>query len=1023
MGGLIHSLAGVIVAVAVFSAALPRCGVAADSSAVLELFTDPPRQYSTAPLWVWNDMLTEQQIVSTLEDLAGQNVRQVFVHPRPGLMTPYLSPQWFRLWKVALEEAKRLDMNVWIYDENSYPSGFAGGLVPEAMPESRTCNLFIEPWEDVVAVFARGGDSYQCLTSKPDPGGADCLVAFLRWSKYSAWHGGRYYVNLLTPGVTEKFLEITLDPYARQFGDEFGKRVPGVFTDEPRLRSPSGLPWAKDLPEQFEKRWGYSLMENLPSLVRPVGDWKRVRHNYFQLVLELFLQRWARPYYRYCDKHNLLFTGHYWEHEWPRARSVPDSMAAEAWQHQPGIDILMNRYSEDVRAQFGNVRSVKEVSSVANQLGRKRVLCEAFGAGGWDLRFEDMKRIGDWLYVHGVNLLDEHLSFVTIRGARKRDHPQSFSYHEPWWDCYHVLASYFTRLSAVLSQGQQVNTILLLEPTTTAWMYQPDSSHRNHLESIGGQFQKMVVDFAKAQVEYDIGCENIIADHGAVEGARLRVGNRRYETVVLGPLTENLNGKTMELLEGFVEAGGKVLCCGEPPSLVDGVRSDRGKLLSRRANWRQVEPDDIAEMLSAESKDGFAIHISRGSGGILYHHRRQLDDGEILFLVNTSIDSAVAGVIQSPMRGIQKWDPRTGSVSPYKFSRAATGVEAEFDLPACGSLLLFLSREAGPAAGRDSTTTVELRPAGAIQIRRTQPNVLTLDYVDVSVGGETRKNIYFYEASKLVWQKHGFESNPWDSAVQFRDELISKKFPADSGFEATYRFRIEARVPEPLYIVIERSDLYTITCNGKPVSAQGGQWWLDKAFGKVDVTDAARVGENVVTIKACPMTMYHELEPAYVLGEFSLRPTERGFVIGPNVPLEVGPWNEQGCPFYASGVSYSQVFDVGRVKGKYVVSLGDWYGSVAKVAVNGKPAGCIYCRPWRLDVTDFIVEGENRIDVTVIGTLYNTLGPHHGNQPLGTAWPSMFRKAPQIGPPPGKDYQSIGYGLFRPFTLSNSRRR
>ena len=27
-------------------------------------------------------------------------------------------------------------MKVWIYDENSYPSGFAGGHVPDQMPES-----------------------------------------------------------------------------------------------------------------------------------------------------------------------------------------------------------------------------------------------------------------------------------------------------------------------------------------------------------------------------------------------------------------------------------------------------------------------------------------------------------------------------------------------------------------------------------------------------------------------------------------------------------------------------------------------------------------------------------------------------------------------------------------------------------------------------------------------------------------------------------------------------------------------
>jgi hypothetical protein len=109
-------------------------------------------------------------------------------------------------------------------------------------------------------------------------------------------------------------------------------------------------------------------------------------------------------------------------------------MAMYAWHQRPGIDCLMNQYAEHTHAQFGNIRMVKELSSIANQLGARRTLCETYGAGGWDLRFEDMKRIGDWLEVLGVNTINQHLSYVTIRGARKRDHPQSFSYHEPWWE-------------------------------------------------------------------------------------------------------------------------------------------------------------------------------------------------------------------------------------------------------------------------------------------------------------------------------------------------------------------------------------------------------------------------------------------------------------------------------------------------------------------------------------------------------------------------------------------------------------
>jgi hypothetical protein len=1025
----IFSVMRLVTVLAVVCMAIAGCRVeTVDSASVKALFANPSREYSTAPLWVWNDMLTEEQIISTLRSLTGQNVKQVFVHPRPGLMTPYLSDEWFRLWKVALKEAKRLDMNIWIYDENSYPSGFAGGFVPEAMPESRGKGLVFSNvkrvaklTDDVLGVFHLIDDGYENVTDKARKGQtlpeSSYVVVSVKLTDSSPWFGGKYYVDLLAPGVTDKFLEVTMEAYRREIGNEFGKRVPGVFTDEPHLGPAWNLHWTSDLPQAFEKRWGYSILDNLPSLVRPIGDWKRVRHNYFQVLLELFIERWAKPYYKYCERKSLEFTGHYWEHEWPNCKWVPDNMAMSAWQQRPGIDTLMNQYSEDAHAQFGNVRAVKELSSVANQLGRKRTLCEAYGAGGWDLRFEDMKRIGDWLYVLGVNTLDEHLSYITIRGARKRDHPQSFSYHEPWWEAYHIIASYFTRLSAALSQGEQVNTILFIEPTTTAWMYQADPNHNEYLSKIGEEFQKMVVASAKAQVEYDIGSEDIIARHGSVEGAMLKVGRRLYSTVVLPPLIENLNSKTMELVEAYLQGGGEVICCGVPPVLVDGIPSDWGKKVSQNPSWKQVKADVLATMLLSQANNGFAIRRSDDDKGILFHHRQRLDDGEILFLVNTSIDSTSCGEIESVMRGVERWHPETGMISNYPFNKERNGIKAKFELAPCGSLLLFLSKKARKSALPDLAKSLNIAAVGPLRIQRIGSNVLTLDYVDVTADGETKEKIYFYQASQFAFQKNGMERNPWDSAVQFCDELITKKFSPGSGFEATYRFRIEGRVPEPLYIVIERPDLYTITCNNIRVSATKDSWWLDKAFGKIDITSAAKVGENVITIKASPMTIYHELESAYVLGDFALKPVDSGFVIIPDIPLEPGRWDDQGYPFYAAGVSYTQNFDIQQRMGRYIVSLPAWYGSVAKVIVNGEPAGYIYRQPWECDVTKSVRAGTNVIEVVVIGTLRNTLGPHHGNQPLGSAWPSMFQSAPKTGPPPGVQYNTIGYGLFKAFEL------
>jgi hypothetical protein len=100
-----------------------------------------------------------------------------------------------------------------------------------------------------------------------------------------------------------------------------------------------------------------------------------------------------------------------------------------------------------------------------------------------------------------------------------------------------------------------------------------------------------------------------------------------------------------------------------------------------------------------------------------------------------------------------------------------------------------------------------------------------------------------------------------------------------------------------------------------------------------------------------------------------------------------------------------------------MVRLGEWLGSVAEVKVGGKSAGFIFRAPFELDITDFISAGQNTVSVTVFGTLKNTLGPHHNNPPLGTAWPGMFQKGPEGGYPPGSSYSIVGYGLFQDFKL------
>lgn len=1004
----------------------------AGSSTAKSLFQRPTREYSSGPLWVWNDLLTEEQIVSTLRDLAGQHVKQVFVHPRPGLMTPYLSEDWFRLWKAALSEAERLDMNVWIYDENSYPSGFAGGFVPEAMPEARGRGLVFSQAKEVphwkagmIAVFRLEADHRftpvtDALLMRTNLGSGQYLVATMVRAGDSPWHGGRCYVDLLYPGVTEKFIEITLEPYRREVGHEFGKRVPGTFTDEPHLRPAGRLPWTEDLPERFFQRWGYSLLDHLPSLNAPVGDWRRVRHNYFQLLHELFVARWAKPMHDYCAAHQLEFTGHYWEHEWPNCLLVPDNMAMYAWHQRPAIDILMNQYREDTHAQFGNVRAVRELSSVANQLGIARTLCEAYGAGGWDLRFEDMKRIGDWLYVLGVNTLDQHLSYITLRGARKRDHPQSFSYHEPWWSSYHYSAEYFDRLTAALCQGQQLNPVLVLEPTTTAWLYNSGGAPEARLKEIGASFQSLLLALEKDQVEYDLGCEDIMARHGAAAGAGLKIGQRLYSLVVLPPFLENLNRRTADLLDQYLQRGGTILACGDPPSHLEGQPTDRTARWTQAKGWIQTTPAVLSREIFARIKSDCSITREDGDQGLLFHHRRRLPDGDLVFLVNTSLEHPTRGALRSAAGSVERWDPQTGQITLYPWQTNQGRIETRFELPPSGSLLLLLAQRKLSSPPIVQETFQALAPVSTAQPKRIAPNVLVLDFVDIKAGGEALQNVYFYKASQFAFQKNGLPRNPWDSAVQFKDEFLKLTFPTNSGFEAVYRFQVGTAVPSALSLVVERPDLYQVACNGQPVTPAPGAWWLDKAFGRIDITSAVKSGENTITLTAHPFSIYHELEPVYLLGHFTLQPVEKGFRLEAEAELPLGPWNEKGHPFYSEGVVYGATYDLADTAGKARVALPSWRGSVARVLVNGAPAGIIAYPPFECDITRHLRKGENLVEVMVIGTLKNTLGPHHAGPGLGSAWPGMFQAGPASGPPPGASYATVGYGLFEPFVVKQA---
>jgi len=984
-------------------------------------FSSPGNHYGSAPLWVWNTKVTKAGIDSMLYGFKKNAFGGVFVHPRPGLITEYLSQEWFDDYSYTVRKGKELGLDVWIYDENSYPSGFAGGHVPEVMPESYNQGQMLHLTK--VTALPDTADRYAyCL--KQENGGfvdikgqlkdyagrtGDYYLFNKEYYYRSPWFGGFSYVDLLVKGVTEKFIDVTMSGYTKSIGAEFGKTVQGIFSDEANIETQGGgnIRWTPDLFSVFRQKWGYDLLPHLPSLFEETGDWRKTRHDYFSTLLDMFVDRWSKPFATYAARNHLEWTGHYWEHAWPNPDNGPDNMAMYVWPQRPGIDMLFNQFNEESPgAQFGNVRSVKELASVSNQMGKRRNLSETYGGGGWDLSFKDMKRLGDWEFVLGVNTLNQHIADMTINGARKYDYPQSFSYHNPWWPYYRSLNEHFTRLTFALTRGEERNNILVLEPTTSAWMYYSHHKSNERLGDIGKGFQTFVTRLQKAQVEYDLGSEYVIKEHGSVAGGKFIVGKRGYGVVVIPPGMENVDGRTLLLLKQFAAQGGKILQM-EKLQYVDGKRGEEmfgEKMDDDKGIEERLKTDDIA--ISAK-------------GGDLFHQRRQLKDGQVLLLVNSDMQSTARAQVSVAGKKVLLLNTFTGEINSYPSKMEGGKVAFTCELPPAGSMLLFVTDKAmdgfsmfkGLGEGR-------VVAGGETNVIRPADNTLMIDFCDVRIGDTILKDKHVYNAADTVFRHFGFlDGNPWNTSVQFRRNIVDRDtFSVGSGFSVTYHFTVDDRVDtKALKAVVERAASWKITVNGQVVQPAAGKWWLDKSFGVLNIGGYVRPGENSLTLTTDRMSVYDEVEPIYILGDFNLASADKGWMLTAPAPLRIGSWKTQGLPMYGQGVRYVKEVRWDVRPGKVSVKLGKWNGTVAAVSVNGREAGVIAYDPFELDISKYIVPGKNNIEITVIGSLKNLLGPHHNIRSRGIASPWHWRGIKSY--PAGKDYDIFDYGLLEDFQL------
>ena len=129
-------------------------------------FKNPGSLFRGAPFWAWNGKLEPDELRRQIRLMKEMGLGGFFMHSRVGLATPYLSNEWFDCIRVCCEEAEKLGMKAWLYDEDRWPSGAAGGLVTKD-PKYRARSLVapvhslkLGDWAEQGLPFYSGAVSY-----------------------------------------------------------------------------------------------------------------------------------------------------------------------------------------------------------------------------------------------------------------------------------------------------------------------------------------------------------------------------------------------------------------------------------------------------------------------------------------------------------------------------------------------------------------------------------------------------------------------------------------------------------------------------------------------------------------------------------------------------------------------------------------------------------------------------------------------------------------------------------------------
>lgn len=1028
----------------------------------LQGFRNPDNILRPAPFWAINSKITPEETARQMADMIRVGLSGGFFHSRAGLITDYLGEEWFAAMDAALDVAREQDGYLWLYDEDLWPSGNAGGQVAGMKDEYRatTLNAYLVAAGEVAPELGPDQALRYCYAIKSrdklrltgiEPVALDKIDGALRFERLFlvrehkpkiGWWGGESYANLLHPEAMREFIKLTHDAYFERLGSEFGKRIPGIFTDEPQISFGFNcIAWWEGIPDVYAKWHGRDFWADLPYMFFDGPEQRKIRLIVHRTVLQQFLEAYSKPIFEWCEKHGIEHTGHYNAEDGFQGQircHCGSVMQHYRYQQAPGIDHLCRQVD-------GMLFTCKQASSVARQLGRTRVLDEIFGVSRHTNTFEDFKWLGDYDLVLGANFFVPHLTWYSARGRRKRDYPPVWNYQQTYWNDLKPLNDYFTRVAHATTSGKAQVDIVMLQSIETATaahglgvalVGEAKGGARNvpvdvptedqtAMHSCDRLMRKALEGILNAGYDCDIGEESYIEEMGVVEDGEFRIGEMSYKVVALPPAV-TWRPKTFELLHKFVSSGGQVLMLGDCPAELDC--EDAAAKWAKFAEHEGVQtlPCSVESIQVAIDEIAPSSYTLKGVDGTAYPHtyvQHRVDgDQEIFFIVNsdrTADRFYVLTLKQAAGASLTVWNPESGECIEAEGIEQGDDVVFEFGLPPAGSMLLTVgepikgcereveTEEHECECGTDHSRVMVMD--GEWDFERLDSNVLVLDRLSVSYdGGKT------FEPEDFDWRvrpqvaehfgtKTALEWQPW---VAVRKKLFDGK-----GGDIVLRYRFESELEKPKsFVVIEDIWKGELFVNGTEVDTANPDWHWDREFGKIEITDLVKKGENIVDF-VVHFDFLAEVEPAYIVGDFGVEMADafRGKIVAEPEKLKTGSWIRQGYPFYSGKMVYKAKVEMHRGH-QALLRLLRPSGTLYKVRMNGTEVGEILWRPWEILLPPPNKTGLAELEIEVVSSLQNTWGPLHDKEGDDNQWagPRAFENEDMLR----EEMNLFNYGLL-----------